>query len=70
MIAQSVNVPLTGMYALIVAIDWFLDRFRTLLNVSGDLYAAKILQSITKIDDPEDLPGQDTSEVRRGSDAV
>ena len=30
MIAQSVNVPITGMYAVIVGMDWFLDRMYTL----------------------------------------
>lgn len=54
MIANSVNVPITGMYAVVVAIDWFLDRFRTALNVSSDLFAAKIVYVLTKIeDDPE-----------------
>lgn len=53
MIASSVNVPLTGMYAVIVAIDWFLDRFRTLTNVSGDLYAACVIEKLTGIKDAE-----------------
>lgn len=53
MIASSVNVPITGMYAVVVAIDWFLDRFRTAVNVSGDLFAAPILQHITKIEDDD-----------------
>ncbi|KAK4222668.1 Sodium:dicarboxylate symporter [Podospora fimiseda] len=53
MIANSVNVPITGMYAVVVAIDWFLDRFRTAVNVSGDLFAAPIFQKMTGIDDDE-----------------
>jgi Na+/H+-dicarboxylate symporter len=70
MIADSVNVPITGMYALIIAIDWFLDRFRTVLNVSGDLFAAKVLQTITKIED-DDAPIVDgEAENRRGDAAV
>jgi Na+/H+-dicarboxylate symporter len=51
MIAQSINVPLTGMFAVIVAIDWFLDRFRTALNVTGDCFAAKIIEIQTGIKD-------------------
>lgn len=51
MIAAAVNVPVTGMYAVVVAIDWFLDRFRTAVNVSGDLYAAAVLTKITGIKD-------------------
>ena len=49
MIAQSVDVPITGMYAVIVAIDWFVDRFRTATNVSCDLYAAAVVTKICKI---------------------
>lgn len=55
MIASSVNVPITGMYAVVVAIDWFLDRFRTALNVSGDMFAAAVVTKITGIRDPEDM---------------
>ncbi|CAP64482.1 uncharacterized protein PODANS_5_7710 [Podospora anserina S mat+] len=51
MIATSVNVEITGMYAVVVAIDWFIDRFRTALNVSGDLFAAPIIQKLAKVED-------------------
>ncbi|KAK4664795.1 uncharacterized protein QC763_0074440 [Podospora pseudopauciseta] len=51
MIATSVNVEITGMYAVVVAIDWFIDRFRTAINVSGDLFAAPIIQKLAKIED-------------------
>ncbi|KAK5085710.1 hypothetical protein LTR05_004998 [Lithohypha guttulata] len=51
MIAGSVGIPITGMYAVVVAIDWFIDRFRTMTNVSGDLFAARILEKITGITD-------------------
>ncbi|KAF2226373.1 putative Sodium/dicarboxylate symporter [Elsinoe ampelina] len=54
MIANSVDVPITGMYAVVVAIDWFIDRFRTATNVSGDLYAARALEEITGIGDGDD----------------
>lgn len=54
MIAQSVDVPITGMYAVIVAIDWFVDRFRTATNVSCDLYAAAVVTKICKIKDDDD----------------
>jgi Na+/H+-dicarboxylate symporter len=57
MIAQSVNVPITGMYGVIIAIDWFLDRFRTALNVSGDMYAAAVIYKLTGIEDPPDEEG-------------
>ncbi|KAJ4991427.1 Sodium:dicarboxylate symporter family protein [Stagonosporopsis vannaccii] len=55
MICGSINVPVSGMYAVVVAIDWFLDRFRTMVNVSCDTFAAVIVTKITGIvDDPED----------------
>jgi Na+/H+-dicarboxylate symporter len=53
MIASSVGIPITGMYAVVVAIDWFLDRFRTAVNVSCDTFAAVIVTKITGIVDEE-----------------
>jgi Na+/H+-dicarboxylate symporter len=53
MIASSVGVPITGMYAVVVAIDWFLDRFRTAVNVSCDTFAAVVVTKITGIRDEE-----------------
>jgi Na+/H+-dicarboxylate symporter len=53
MIASSVGVPITGMYAVVVAIDWFLDRFRTAVNVSCDTFAAVVVTKITGITDEE-----------------
>jgi Na+/H+-dicarboxylate symporter len=53
MIASSVGVPITGMYAVVVAIDWFLDRFRTAVNVSCDTFAAVIVTKITGIVDED-----------------
>ena len=58
MIARSVNVEVTGMYAVIVAIDWFLDRFRTAVNVSGDLFASMIIWKMTGINDPPEVEEQ------------
>ncbi|KAK5655215.1 hypothetical protein OQA88_6114 [Cercophora sp. LCS_1] len=64
MIAGSVNVPVTGMYGVIVAIDWFLDRFRTAVNVSGDLFAAQVVTKMTGIkDDPEEYSSEEEGHV-------
>jgi Na+/H+-dicarboxylate symporter len=41
-------------YAVVVAIDWFLDRFRTMTNVTGDMYAAAVMQKVTGIKEKED----------------
>ncbi|KAG8626551.1 hypothetical protein KVT40_005496 [Elsinoe batatas] len=74
MIANSVDVPITGMYAVVVAIDWFIDRFRTATNVSGDLYAAKALEKITGIRDGDDdraglvQPGQEVVDCQMGAE--
>jgi Na+/H+-dicarboxylate symporter len=46
--------------------DWFLDRFRTAVNVSGDLYAARVVQQITGItDDPEDMTNEEVGHVEQ-----
>lgn len=58
MIMASVGVPMTGMFAVIIAIDWFIDRFRTAVNVSGDMFAARIMAKLTGITD------EDASSVR------
>lgn len=65
MIAGSVNVPLTGMYAVVVAIDWFIDRFRTATNVSGDLFAAKIMERLTGIKDPDNAASVQENEQQQ-----
>lgn len=54
MIAVSIGVEITGMYAVVVAIDWFLDRFRTAVNGSCDTFAAVIVTKFTGIKDNED----------------
>ncbi|ESK93267.1 excitatory amino acid transporter 2 [Moniliophthora roreri MCA 2997] len=66
MICTSVGVPITGMYAVVVAIDWFLDRFRTAVNVSGDLYGTAIIAKLSKI--PDDAA--EDHEVLDNSDRV
>lgn len=68
MIANSVNVEVTGMYAVIVAIDWFLDRFRTAINVSGDLFAAEVIHCVTKIEDAPGVVDEDMLRQREGHD--
>lgn len=51
------------MYAVIVAIDWFVDRFRTALNASGDAFAAKVIAKVTGVDD--DMDEEDSGEYSR-----
>ncbi|CAN8097706.1 unnamed protein product [Discula destructiva] len=51
MICEAVNIPVGPMYAVIVAIEWFLDRFATAINVIGDSFAAKVIATITGVTD-------------------
>lgn len=46
-LGDAVHVPVTSMYAVIVAIDWFIDRFRIAFSASGDAFAAKIIATVT-----------------------
>ncbi|MFQ5560654.1 MAG: dicarboxylate/amino acid:cation symporter [Nitrospinota bacterium] len=41
-VLQAVNLPLEGI-GLLLAVDWFLDRFRTSINVWGDSVGAAII---------------------------
>ncbi|TIC97429.1 Excitatory amino acid transporter 3 [Colletotrichum higginsianum] len=54
MISSSVGIPPSGMYGVVVAIDWFIDWFRTATNFSGDLFATVIISKMTGITDSED----------------
>ena len=42
MVLAAVGIPLQGM-ALILVIDWFLDRCRTTVNVWGDSVGAAVI---------------------------
>jgi Na+/H+-dicarboxylate symporter len=43
-VLQAVNLPAEGI-GLILAVDWFLDRFRTTVNVWGDSVGAAVIES-------------------------
>lgn len=62
MVLTAVNLP-TEDISLILAVDWFLDRIRTAINVLGDSYGAGIVAHLSRdelaVDEhnrPEDLP--------------
>jgi Na+/H+-dicarboxylate symporter len=44
-VLTAVNLPLEGV-SLLLAVDWFLDRFRTTVNVWGDSVGAAVIQRI------------------------
>jgi solute carrier family 1 (high affinity glutamate transporter) protein 1 len=48
MVLQSVGLPVEGI-AMILAIDWFLDRFRTAVNVWGDSVGAAVIAGTKQI---------------------
>lgn len=43
-VLEAVNLPAEGI-GLILAVDWFLDRFRTTVNVWGDSVGAAVIES-------------------------
>ena len=52
LVFTAVGLPLE--YSLLlVPIDWFLDRFRTMINVSGDLCVSCVLDGREKQTDSE-----------------
>jgi solute carrier family 1 (high affinity glutamate transporter) protein 1 len=55
-VLTAVGLPIDGI-ALILAVDWFLDRFRTATNVWGDSVGAAYIDRVTE-DPPGDLQGK------------
>uniref|UniRef100_A0A4W4FTA7 Amino acid transporter n=1 Tax=Electrophorus electricus TaxID=8005 RepID=A0A4W4FTA7_ELEEL len=46
-VLTAVGLPASDV-TLIVAVDWLIDRFRTMINVLGDAYGAGIVQKLSK----------------------
>ena len=44
-VLSAVGLPLEGV-GLLLAVDWFLDRFRTTVNVWGDSVGAAVIQRV------------------------
>jgi Na+/H+-dicarboxylate symporter len=51
-VLRAVNLPIEGI-ALILTIDWFLDRCRTTVNVWGDSVGAGVVETLEAKDAPE-----------------
>ena len=47
LVLTAVNLPLEGV-GLLLAVDWFLDRFRTTINVWGDSVGAAVVEQMTQ----------------------
>ncbi|XP_012577610.1 PREDICTED: excitatory amino acid transporter 5 isoform X3 [Condylura cristata] len=56
-VLTSVGLP-TDDITLIIAVDWALDRFRTMINVLGDALAAGIMAHICRKDFAQDMGTQ------------
>merc|ERR1712029_1258435 len=65
MVLQTVGLPSTDV-ALILAVDWLLDRFRTAINVLGDAIGAGIVYHLSKDElskmDSGEMPIENTNE--------
>jgi Na+/H+-dicarboxylate symporter len=51
-VLKAVGLPIEGI-GLILAIDWFLDRCRTTVNVWGDSVGAGVIETLESGDAPE-----------------
>lgn len=60
-VLQAVNLPLDDV-ALLWAIDWFMDRFRTVLNILGDAVGAGIVAHLSR----DELKEADQSKMEEG----
>ncbi|KAG5325548.1 EAA3 protein, partial [Pseudoatta argentina] len=47
MVLNSIGVPIEDV-SLIIAVDWFIDRFRTTINIIGDALGASIISRFCK----------------------
>ena len=51
-VLSAVNLPLEGI-GMLLAVDWFLDRFRTAVNVWGDSAGSAIIERVLPANKPE-----------------
>jgi Na+/H+-dicarboxylate symporter len=63
MVVESVGLPVEGI-GLILAVDWFLDRFRTMVNVWGDTVGVAVVDKLlsNKLDNKGLLISQDNKD--------
>lgn len=59
-VLNAVGLPAEDVY-LIFVVDWFLDRFRTIINVLGDSYGCAVICSLC----PPDVFEKEIQEVER-----
>ena len=59
MVLETVGLPSESV-AIIMSVDWLVDRFRTAINVLGDAFGAAIVAHLSK----EELEGESLVEAR------
>jgi Na+/H+-dicarboxylate symporter len=57
LVFSAVHLP-TGYIALLLPVDWFLDRCRTTINVMGDMNVSCILDGKLRLDSPRSYTGE------------
>ena len=71
MVMQAVSLDqFASDLAVILAIDWLLDRCRTAVNVLGDAFGVVVIDSMCKQDSVEKLPSDTHSRFRRQDDCI
>jgi len=69
-VLQAVNLP-TEDIGLILAIDWFLDRFRTCVNVMGDALGSGIVDHLSRDDIKfSELDANEETPLKHNGDAL
>ena len=58
-VLEAVGLPLEGI-GLLLAVDWFIDRFRTAMNVWGDAVGAAVMDRLLPDDALEQAGGSDS----------
>lgn len=69
MVLDTIGLPAEDV-SLIIAVDWLLDRFRTVINIMGDAYGAAIVAHYsrnhlaeTKVEEAVELPQKSNGDV-------
>lgn len=69
MVLDTIGLPAEDV-SLIIAVDWLLDRFRTVVNIMGDAYGTAIVAHYardqlaqTKVEEPEELTHKTNGDV-------
>lgn len=69
MVLDTIGLPAEDV-SLIIAVDWLLDRFRTVINIMGDAFGTAIVAHYardylnqTRVEEPVELPQKSNGDV-------